>query len=282
MTTLTLDLADVMQAINKLPSLPAVVLELITSMEDEDVDIDTLARKISLDQALSAKTLRLANSSFYGVQRQITSARDAIPVLGFRTLHNVAVTAALAGALGDGGAPSFSFVSFWRHSIGTALCAKALAPQLGLNTETAYTAGLIHDIGRLVLATRFAPAYAQVNALRVRDDCYPLQAERALLGLDHAGVGAALAQHWKFPLAIQRATGEHHASDMLHAEPLTAAIHVADALAHALDFSTDDGDLVPQVRDATLRAIGMDQAKLIAVCQAAEKNFDAACSVLAR
>lgn len=278
MTMLTLP--EVLKAVNSLPSLPAVVLELIASLDDDDVDIDTLAGKIALDQALSAKTLRLANSSFYGVQRQVTSPRDAVTVLGFRTLRSLATTAALVGALGAGGNPSFGFLAFWRHAIGTALCARALALQLALNSEAAYMAGLMHDIGRLVLATRFAGAYASVIARRRADDCYPVDAERAVLGLDHAMVGEALARHWKFPEAILHSTAHHH-NPGVSAEPLAMVVHVADAIAHALDLSDDPDDLVPEVSDQSLQMLGLDAQCLIAIFQDVEKKFEATCSVLA-
>ena len=278
MTGLTL--AEVLKTVNSLPALPAVVLELIASLDDDNVDLDTLASKIALDQALAAKTLRLANSSFYGVQRQVTTVHDAVAVVGFRALRNLATTAALVGALGTGRNPSFGFLAFWRHAIGTALCARALALQLGLNSEAAYTAGLVHDIGRLVLATRFADAYESVVARRYADDGYLVDAERAVLGLDHAMVGESLARHWKFPDTILQSTAHHHNPGVC-AEPLAMVVHIADAIAHALDLSQDPEDLVPEVSDRNLQMLGMNAQRLAAVFRDVEKNFEAASSVLA-
>lgn len=164
--------SQVLEAVDSLPSLPAVVLELIASLDDDDddADSDVLAGKIALDQALSAKALRLANSPFYGLRREVMSVRDAVAVLGFRTLRNLATTAALVDAFGRNGNPSFGFLAFWRHSVGTALCARSLVSHLGMRADVAYTAGLVHDIGRLVLATRFADAYGDVMALGLNGD----------------------------------------------------------------------------------------------------------------
>ncbi len=277
----TLVVTDVLKKIQALPSLPAVVLDLLASMEQPEVDIDTLARKIALDQALTAKTLRLANSSFYGMQRQVTTVSEAIAVLGLSSVRNLATTAALVGALSSPGPGGFDFMAFWRHAIGTALCARSLAAQTGLNPEQAYVAGLLHDIGRLVLATQFSTQYAAVTALRAASDSYLLDAERAVLALDHAVVGAALAQHWKFPELMQQVVAQHHDIGLPGVPELALVVHLADAVAHALDFSMADDDLVPLVADATWLRLGLDEQKLRQTFRDAERQFDAACGVLA-
>jgi putative nucleotidyltransferase with HDIG domain len=274
----TLD--EVKKTVNRLPSLPAVVLDLLASLDDDNVDLDTLAAKIALDQALSAKTLRLANSSFYGVQRQVATTREAIAVLGFRTLCNLVTTAALVGSIGKNSHPSFGFLGFWRHSIATALCASAIASKIGQNADVAYTAGLIHDIGRLVLATQFSDAYERVSLQLEANDGSPLDVEHAVLGVDHAMVGEALTRHWKLPESIQQSTARHHEDGLFNPGSVTTIVHVADAVAHALDLAGDPHERAPVIRDQTLRALGLDQDGLIAVFREVEKKFDMTCNVL--
>ena len=276
----TLLLTDVLKTIHDLPSLPTLVLELLASMEQADVEIGTLARKISLDQALTARTLRVANSSFYGMQRQVTTIGEAIAILGFHSVRNLVVTAALMDGLGNKD-DTFDFIAFWRHAIGSALCARAIAARLQLNQEQAYTAGLLHDIGRLVLATRFPKHHAAVAVHRARNDCFMVEAERAVLGLEHAMVGEALARHWKFPDLMQQAVAQHHSPELAGVQSLPLVVHVADAVAHALDFSRDDDDLVPAVTEHIWQRLGMDQKMLAGVLEDAELQFEAACSVLA-
>lgn len=274
-------IADIIKQVNDLPSLSTVVIELLSSIDQEDIDIDSLAVKVSQDQALTAKTLRLANSSFYGMQRKVTTIQEAIAVLGFRNVRSLITTAALAGSFTATNSGGFDFRAFWRHSIATAVCAKTLARQLNMNQDYAYTAGLLHDIGRLVLVTRFAKNYEETLAYRAREDCYLMEAERAILGIDHAMAGQALASHWKFPVAMQLAVAHHHAPEEPECGALAALIHIADAIAHALDFSQDENALAPQVSSLAWNSLNLDQVAFMEVFRKAEHDFEGACQVLA-
>ena len=138
--------------VRELPPLPAVVTELIESLGHDELRSDDLARKISLDQALSAKTLRLANSSFYGMTRSIGSIQEAITILGLRTVRTVVMAAGVTGSFRRPPDIGFDFDAFWRHSIGTALACQALAREVGLEPDIGFTVGLMHDIGRVALA----------------------------------------------------------------------------------------------------------------------------------
>src|SRR3954466_13681128 len=120
----------VVRQLEDLPSLPAVVMELLTSIDEEDVDISVLAKKVSHDQALTAKTLRLANSSLYGLQVKVTTIQQGITFLGFQTTRNLITAAAVTGCFAEGQCPGFDHKAFWRHSIATAACAKVLARHL--------------------------------------------------------------------------------------------------------------------------------------------------------
>lgn len=274
-------LADVLKEVHKLPSLPTLVLDLLGSMEDAEVEVDSLARKIVLDQALTARTLRLANSSFYGRQRRVATVGEAITVLGIHNIRNLALTATVMDRLSVGDQAVFCFSGFWRHAIGAALCARALAAHTGQNREQAYTAGLLHDIGRLVLATRFRAPYEAVMACQTARDCFVAEAESQVLGLDHAQVGEALARHWKFPEFVQQAVAQHHAIPATGAPPMAMLVHVADALTHGMDLSRDPSDMVPPVASTTWEWLGLGPMALGQVLAEVEGQFQAACSVLA-
>lgn len=266
---------DVLGRIHNLPSLPVVVMELLASMGQDDANIEALAEKITKDQALSAKTLRLANSSFYGMARQVTTIQEAIAILGFRTVRSLAATAALIGNFSANPGNSFDFTPFWRHAIGAAVCARELAPHLHLNPDQAYTAGLLHDIGRLVLVTQFQPQYQATMTYRAERDCHLLDAEHAVLGLDHAQVGHALTRHWQFPLTMQQALAEHHAPSSFGMQPLSLVVMAADAIAHALDLSLDADDLVAPVPPGLWQQLGLDEATLQQVFASVEQQVDA-------
>ena len=278
MSKIALD--EVLRKIQNLPSLPTVVLDLIASLNQDDINIDTLVQKIAQDQALTAKTLRLANSSFYGMARQITTIAEAIAILGFRTVRSIATTTALLDTFAGDPHASFNFAPFWRHAIAAAVCARELARHLKVNPEHAYTAGLLHDVGRLVLVTQFQPQYEAAMAYRLAHDCHLLVAEQAVLGLDHAQVGHALTQHWKFPQAIQQALADHHGASSLDMQPLSLVVMAADAIAHALDLSLDADDLVAPVAAGLWQQLGLDEATLLQVFADAEQQFAAASLVL--
>jgi putative nucleotidyltransferase with HDIG domain len=276
----TLDIAHVVKSIRDLPALPSIVLDLIASFEQVDVDITTLAEKLSRDQALAAKTLRLANSSFYGLAAKIKTVKQAIVVLGFDSARTLAVASSMIDSFGDGKNEQIDVAAFWRHSIAVALCAKSIARHLGANQEHAFLAGLLHDIGRLVLAFRFPQQYAQVVAFSESTDTPLRQAEMQVLGTDHDRTGRMLAEAWKFPLVIQLAIGEHHAPGQAGSGDVADIVHVADALVQALDLGTDANTAVPVVLDAAWDGLRLTQEQLYEICRETEGRFEEACRLL--
>ncbi len=272
-------MADVVRTIRDLPSLPAVVVELLSSMEQEDIDTHILANKISLDQSLTAKTLRLANSSFYGMSSKVTTIHQAISVLGFHSIRTLVTACSLTGSFSPTAIEVFDFKAFWRQSVATAVIAKLLAVRYKINPETAFTAGLLHDIGMLVLATRFPQDYAQVQAQRRADDCYIIEAEQKVFGLNHASVGSALAAHWKFPLAIQKAVEQHH-DEHGPTVNLPLVVHAANTLAHALDLCGTHDDLAPPMSEAVWHALALSEQDAKTLFATGETMFNDMCTIL--
>ena len=268
-----LSFEHIVRQIQELPSLPVVVLELLSSMDQDDTDVHVLAQKIELDQALAAKTLRIANSSFYGMQSKVTSIPQAVSVLGFHSIRTVVTACALTSSFAPA-AGGFDFQAFWRHSLATAIAARLLAPHLGVNPETAFTAGLLHDLGTLVLVTRFPAEHVLVRSYRQAHDCQMAEAELAVIGIDHAQVGSALAAYWKFPEAIQQAVADHHAIDRLEAGGLPLAVHMANAVALALDLAGVDDALVPPLSPAVWRNLALDEQAWLALLRQTEHTFD--------
>ncbi|MFP5392546.1 MAG: HDOD domain-containing protein [Gammaproteobacteria bacterium] len=278
MTTLTLD--AVVARLHDLPSLPAVVMELLSSIDQEDVDISVLAKKVSHDQALTAKTLRLANSSLYGLQVKVTTIQQAITFLGFQTTRNLITAAAVTGCFAERDGTGLDYKAFWRHSIATAACAKVLARRLRFNQDYAFTAGLLHDIGRLVLVSSFPEHYAAAMAERRARDVGVLEAERTVLGVDHVAAGLALGEHWHFSDTMKMAIAYHHEPDAAGAGLLATIVHVADAVAHALDVARDPDELVPAVCSAAWTALGLNEESYHHVFRETELHFDEIATVL--
>ncbi|MFZ6645309.1 HDOD domain-containing protein [Undibacterium sp. TJN25] len=271
---------DVIRKIQDLPALSAIVTELLSSMDQEEVDVDSIAKKISHDLALTAKTLRLANSSFYGMQHKITSIQEAIAVLGFRSVRTLITTTAITGSFNRSRSGLFDFRAFWRHSIATAVCAKQLARHAKSSEDHAFIAGLLHDIGKLVLATRYEEQYEQVILLRAQRDCYIQDAEREILAIDHAMVGKALTEYWKFPEEMQEAVAHHHDTEHAESNMLTVVVHVGDAIAHALDLAEDEEALVPRICTNAWDKLKLTQENSAAIFKETEKQFEEICRIL--
>ena len=274
-----LDRDTALQGVGKLPSLPAVVVELLESMDDDGAGMQQLAAKLSRDQALVAKVLRVANSSFYGLQGKVDSIADAVVVLGLRGVRTLATAAAVTNVFASTTSDDYDFRLFWRHSIATALCAREIAIALRLNEGNAFTAGLLHDIGRLALASCFPRHFAAVIACRKAGDITWRQAEQQVLGLDHAELGQMLTERWRFPVAMSSAIGAHHTP--AHAgDPLVAVLHVADVLAHALDLAGDTSGQVPPIDQSAWELLDMSENRWHELFARVESQFASACETL--
>lgn len=277
---MAIEINEVIKRIRDLPSLSAVVVELLASVDDDEADLHVLGVKIAHDQSLTAKTLRLANSSFYGMPSKVTTIHQAIAVLGFHSIRTLVTACAISTSFPPGTGGRFDFKAFWRHSIATAVCAKQLAVHLKLNPDTAFTAGLLHDIGTLVLATRFPAEYAQVLAWRQEHDCHILEAEQAVFGLDHTAAGSALAAYWKFPVTIQSAVADHHRDNFAGPASLQLIVHAANTIAHALDLSGQEDDLAPPMSDMVWQALALSDSEWHLLFAQTESTCNEMCQIL--
>jgi putative nucleotidyltransferase with HDIG domain len=264
--------ASVLDHAQKLPSLPSVVLEILESFDNERMDVSTLAGKIANDQALVARVMRVANSAFFGLSGQVGTIFEAISVLGFNNLRGLVTAAAIINAspknLGE-----FDLVVFWRHGICTAACAKVLAKRLGLNPEIAFTAGVLHDIGKLIIVMEY-PAAAKVVAVDEASDESFLEAERSLIGYDHAALGGELAQRWKFPQAIRDAIRLHHSPpDASGRSNLSDVVYIANLFAHALDQGKIREQKFAMLAAEAYDRLTLDQSEWPALAQAAQQLY---------
>lgn len=273
--------ADVINSVLDLPSLPAVVMELLATMHHEDIDTHALAARIALDAALAAKTLRLANSSFYGLPNKVTTIQQAIAVLGFHSIRTLVTACSVTENFSRRDGIDFDFEAFWRHAIASAVCARVLAPHLHLNPDNAFTAGLLHDLGTLVMATKFPEQYRRAARYQREQDCLAVVAELAVFGTDHTMVGSALTAHWKFPRLIQEAVAEHHQAPAADAPVgLTALVYLANVLAHALDLAGQDHEQAPPLSLSLWQSVALSDAAWCQVFADTERMFNEMCQML--
>lgn len=182
---------------NALPTIPKVVQEVIDSFNNDNVSIDEIARKLAADQVLSAKLLRLANSSYYHSSRSVGTVDDAVLMLGFMTVRTLVISSGLTG--GFKAMPGVDLKQFWRYSLHTAVIAKWMAKKIGGNSDFAFTVGLMHAIGQLVMHAAMPEQTLQVDKIAGPLDSRRLSVEQTSFGYNFSDVGAELARRWRFP-----------------------------------------------------------------------------------
>ncbi len=196
----------------ELTPLKTAATRAIQMAEDEHSAAMDLATVISSDPALTAKLLRLANSAYYGYSRQISNVREAVILLGMRTVRSVAISSAIIDAFGGAQATEhFDPDLFWAHSVCVGLVAEAIARNMrGARPEDAFTAGVVHDIGKLAVMTCEPQLFDELNRMVVEDRVPYGQAELRVLGFGHEHAGSRLAERWKFPISLVDAIANHH------------------------------------------------------------------------
>ena len=196
-----------------LATIPAVLWKILALLDSDGTSARELVGVIEQDQALTAKILRLANSAFFGQARRVATIPRAIVVLGFSTVRNLTLGVRVWDAVA-GGLTRERFEALWTHAVAVAIASKTLALRMrDCDPDEAFTAGLVHDVGRLVMATRFRELYwQQVGSV---SEAEPIEErERAAFGADHAEVGGWLFEAWNLPPQIVDAVRDHHAVEM--------------------------------------------------------------------
>lgn len=212
-TAMANDVASLVERLDELPPLPAVAARVLAMAEDERTSAIDLAHVLSTDQALTAKLIRISNSAFYGFARRISTVREAVVVLGFRQVRQVALGTSMMTAFRVPSrlASVFDVDLFWGHSVAVAVAAESIAKRTrAARAEDAFTAGILHDIGRLVFSLLEPDRFREAVEL-ARDARVPLEeAELVVLGTSHTELGEALGRRWKFPTHLADAIAQHH------------------------------------------------------------------------
>lgn len=237
--------ASAITEISHIATLPEITLKIIELVEDPSSTAQDLHNIISNDPALCSRILKVVNSAFYGLPRQIGSINRAIVLLGLNAVKNIAIAASLTKLFRGGElCARFSAKDLWIHSIATAAAAKLVCDELKLNmSDEAFLAGLIHDIGIMVEVQSMRHELLQVFEEMTFDaDGVPTtdmrDVEKRVLGANHEAFGAGLCEAWKFPKSFTCVTRHHHAPMDLprDARTLTAIVYVADRISGACGY----------------------------------------------
>jgi putative nucleotidyltransferase with HDIG domain len=210
---MNLDLEKIAAQTGDLPALPTVGMSALEMANDPNVSSRDLQFIISKDQALTARILKIVNSAMYCFQREVSILSHAISILGLDTVRSVIVAASVQSAFQIGGPAGKDLTTqlFWQHSWGAAIAAKALALSTGYaNKEEAFTCGLIHDLGKLVMLRNRAELYREILNGVYQGRTTFCEAELQTFGFTHAQLGAVLAGKWSFPSQLAEAIACHH------------------------------------------------------------------------
>ena len=231
---MTISKEEVLAKLHQLPSMPAVIQEIMASFKNENLDSSALAEMIARDQGLSAKVLRVANSPFYGLPRTIASIPDAVVVMGFNGVRSLVLSAGFVHAFPATPGSRFDREAYWKHSFRVAGYAKALAQSLHQEPQMAFTAAMFHDIGQLVLDVCISKQFAEVLQQQRTSGLSLAEIEQEQFGFDHAEIGAEMAMHWNFPVEIEHAICYWAMPDHEPFKPVTGMVYAAVLLESGL------------------------------------------------
>lgn len=231
----------ILQGLHDLPSLSDVVTKTLEATDRDTTTAAEIERLVSTDAALSAKILRVVNSAYYGLSGQVSSLSQAVVILGMQQIRNLVLSISALSLL-KGRTPEQRALQqcFWMHSFATAACAQGIArrKRFGVReSELVFTAGLLHDIGKLFLFCNHSEAYLQVVDYARKHGCSLEQAELALLGVRHQEVGFELANTWHFPEPLTLLIGRHEGPFDGEPLPMLYAVHAADRLTEDLYYA---------------------------------------------
>lgn len=244
--------SDIFRQVDSLPSLPATVSKVLSVTADPESSVEDLVNAILPDQSMCATILKLANSAFFGMPREVATMDKAVSVLGFNEVHNIVLGKAVFNSFQNISKSNKNAIdAFWTHSFSCGLAAKILATDLKCSPSELFIAGLIHDIGKLALFIARPDDYQPVLELSGPDQIRCRELEAETIGIDHEQVGSHLLSRWLFPDSLLYAVGFHHRPEKSPGRLLYAVIvQLSDALsliAFVQDPATKKAPLLPQL-----------------------------------
>lgn len=277
---------EILARISGLKPMPAVAMRLLEAAQDPNADLGKVVSWIEKDPAITTNLLKLCNSPFYGVRREVTSVRQAASLLGMKQVVQLAFTV-LASRYLSSAQPGYALGAgeLWRASIATAIAAETIAQEVRYpNPSTAYTAGLLQDLGKVVVAEFLEGELSQIWGLIDQGECQSFEeAEQRVVGMTHPEVGAILLERWGFPPSLVEAIRTHHRPAQAVLDPALSRIcHLADAFAMTLGMGLGADGLAYVLDGEALSSLGLtDSQRVDALLESVGRKFQAAEAMLA-
>jgi HD-like signal output (HDOD) protein len=271
----TISKADIVENNVNLASFPAVYKRIVDVLEDPKSSASNLADAVSKDSSLTGKLLKLVNSSLYGFSSEIDSITKAITIIGFKELGTLAVGIVVIRAFRQIPAKVIDMKNFWLHSLGCGIIAKIIArKKFDSGEEQFFIAGLLHDIGRLILLKDYPEVMTKI-IVDSRQKQLPLySAEQEILGFDHTDILELLLPVWNFPANLQQIINYHHSPKSSRSSLRAAVVHAADAMTNAFEIGSSAEYFVPPISSDLWRSLGLSEGSIESIITQADRQID--------
>ncbi|PCJ59479.1 MAG: HD family phosphohydrolase [Planctomycetota bacterium] len=244
----SLNLRNRIESIDDLPTLPVVVTQILQATKSLSTNANDVGKLISDDQSLTVKVLKLVNSPFYGFPQKIKTITHAIVILGFAKVKNIVLAASVFGMTKGPKNSTVDICSLWEHALTTGIVCRQLAKLRNskLDIEEAFVAGLLHDLGKVILICNLEDICEQVSAIVREKDCLFYEAEKELFDFGHDKIGVWLAEKWNLNPDMIEGIKCHHQPQKARGDKLMAYIlHAGDIIARALDVGNGGDNKIP-------------------------------------
>lgn len=238
-----------------LPTLPGVVQKISQMVESSNTSADDVGRVISNDQVLTAKVLRLINSAFYGFPGRISSVTHGLVLLGFNVVKGLVLSASVFDMMEE------KMVGLWEHSMGTAITSGIIARKLNQkDPEEVSVAGLLHDIGKVVVNVAMPEDYEKISELVEKEEIPVLEAENKVLGFNHASIANWLCEKWNLPGNLKDPISYHHSPELARTAPRQSAmVHLANILVKGKGFGFSGDKFVPSLNENAWQILNLKE-----------------------
>ncbi|UCC79413.1 MAG: HDOD domain-containing protein [Candidatus Zixiibacteriota bacterium] len=235
----------IIDKIHNLPTPPIVFTQITKVINNPNTSAYEIGAIIAEDPALTAKVLKLTNSSYYGISRTITNVKQAIVILGLEAVKSLVISASVFEAFSKNSALDREYLeNFWRHSLSAAFMAKIVSRFVKRGflqeSEIAFSGGLLHDIGKLIIISHLPEEYSKIKTVMEKQPSFSeIDIESSVLQFTHSDLGSYMASKWNLPGEICFAILNHHSQEAMSVDSLAAIIHLADQLAHKNEIVDD-------------------------------------------
>jgi putative nucleotidyltransferase with HDIG domain len=258
------NLKQIINQIDELPPLPDVALKLVKLTASLDTDISEIIRLVEKDQSITAKVLRMCNSSFYGLSQRVFSVQQAVVLLGYNTLYKIVLTVATSNFFKNGASGyGLTQQELWRHSVATAIASETLAQKFDRQkAQNAYVGGLLHDIGKVLISMYIQEDIQKILDLTEQGKTF-IEAEQEILGMDHAMIAGKLARKWKFPEPLVESVKYHHEPHLAVSDKdLCAFTHLGNVVTGTIGIGIGVDSFKNAVSEQVTKTYPLDEAEL--------------------